>query len=197
MDITNEHVEKIITEYVERYLRGNQAATALRNALAATGVGLRPVIDHLSIRTLDVQERAPEFEAIGFRYDDHLGVIESESWWAKVYRRPGFPAIYIAQAFTDQRGAESSFPGWVQRFSDRNLHHIGVLVDNVEVAIERMHSLGVPFAGKIEGDRRSGFRHIYTEPEVVESQPFTVLELVERHWGFTGFISQPNALTNI
>ncbi len=197
MTITNEHVQKVITDYINRYLNGNRSATLVAQALVHAGIGLRPLVDHISVRTLDVQERAMEFEALGYRYDDHLGVIEADSWWAKLYRRPGFPAVYMSQAFADHRGEDSAIPRWVERFSDNGLHHIALLVEDVDDAVEQMRNYDVTFAGAVEGDRQLGFRHIYTEPELVDGEPFSVLELVERRWGFTGFITQPNLLTTI
>jgi hypothetical protein len=189
MEIANTHVEEIIWSYIDRYIAGNAAAAGLRAALVELGVGLRPLLDHLSIRTTAVAERAREFEALGFLYDDHLGVIERDSWWAKVYRKPGFPAIYLDQAFNDHRGADSPIPQWVEKFTDGQLHHLAIQVDILETAIERLEGRGIRFSGEISGDRESEFRQIYTIPEVVDGVDFTVLELVERRWGYTGFIS--------
>lgn len=189
MEITNRHIDAVIRDYIERYLAGNSAARTITDALAGTGVGLRPVLDHISIRTLDIQERAREFEALGFGYDDHLGVMERDEWWAKVYRKPGFPAIYIDQAFIDNRGARSPIPGWVEKFTDGQLHHIAINVDVLEPAIERLESLGVQFTGTIVGDPGSEFRQIYVQPEIIDGEEFTTLELIERRWGYTGFLS--------
>jgi hypothetical protein len=189
MEITNRHIDAVIWDYIDRYVSGNRAATIVRGALEDLGVGLRPVLDHLSIRTLDVQERALEFEAMGFAYDDVLGVIERDSWWAKVYRKPGFPAIYLDQAFPDARGAESEIPSWVGRFTDGTLHHMAINVGSIEHAVERLSQLGITFTGEIIGEPNSEYRQIYTEPELVDGEPFTTLELVERRWGYIGFLS--------
>lgn len=189
MEITNQHIEAVIRDYVERFVAGNSAARVVVGSLDALGIGLRPVLDHISIRTNDVQERAREFEALGFAYDDRLGVIERDEWWAKVYRKPGFPALYIDQAFIDGRGERSPIPKWVERFSDGQLHHLAICVDTMERAIERFQEIGVRFTGQIIGDPGSAFRSIYTEPEQVDGEAFTTLELVERRWGYTGFLS--------
>ena len=189
MEITNQHVEAVIRDYVERYLAANSSARIVAEALNSLGIGLRPVLDHISIRTLDVQERAREFEALGFAYDDRLGVIERDEWWAKVYRKPGFPAIYIDQAFLEARGERSPIPKWVERFSDGQLHHLAINVDTIEMAISRFQELGVQFTGQIIGDPGSAFRSIYAEPEMVDGEAFTMLELVERRWGYAGFLS--------
>jgi len=189
MEITNRHVEAVIQDYIERYAAGNRAAAVVADALDNLGVGLRPLLDHISVRTLDIQERAREFEALGFVYDDRLGVIERDEWWAKVYRKPGFPAIYIDQAFNDQRGAMSPIPAWVERFTDGQLHHIAISVDLLERAIDRFQTLGVRFRGEIVGEPGSEFRQIYTEPEIVDGEAFSTLELLERRWGYAGFLS--------
>ena len=189
MEISNRHIDAVIWDYIDRYTTGNRAATLLRGALEDLGVGLRPVLDHLSIRTLDVQERALEFEAMGFAYDDNLGVIERDSWWAKGYRKPGFPAIYLDQAFPEARGAESEIPDWVARHTDGVLHHIAINVGSIEHAVERLTSLGIAFTGQIIGEPQSEYRQIYTEPEMIDGHAFTTLELVERRWGYTGFLS--------
>jgi hypothetical protein len=189
MEITNQHVEAVIRDYVERYLAGNSAARIIAGSLDTIGIGLRPVLDHISIRTHDIQERAGEFEALGFAYDDRIGVIQRDEWWAKVYRKPGFPAIYLDQAFIDARGERSPIPKWVERFSDGQLHHLAIAVDTIEGAIAGFGALGVKFTGEIIGDPGSEFRQIYTEPEQVDGEAFTALELVERRWGYTGFLS--------
>lgn len=189
MEITNRHVDAVIWDYIDRYISGNRAARKVREALDDLGIGLRPVLDHLSIRTLNIQERALEFEALGFAFDDNLGVMERDFWWAKVYRKPGFPAIYLDQAFADQRGAESEIPRWVEKFTDGTLHHIAINVDHIEHAVERFKALGLSFAGEIVGEPGSEYRQIYTEPEMIDGMAFTTLELIERRWGYIGFLS--------
>lgn len=188
MDISNQHVERVIFDYVDRYLAGNRMAAQINDAVLQAGIGLRPILDHISIRTLDVQERALEFEALGYFYDDRMGVLERDTYWGKVYRRPGFPVLFLEQAFLDNRSEDSTIPEWVEKFSDGQLHHIAIAVDNIEHAIERFAPLGVRFAGEITGEPKSEFRQIYSEPEVVDGVDFTVIELVERRWGYAGFL---------
>jgi catechol 2,3-dioxygenase-like lactoylglutathione lyase family enzyme len=189
MEIVNRHVESVIQDYVERYLRTNGAATTVRDVLEASGIGLRPVLDHCSIMTRDVQERALEFEALGFSYDDRLGVIERDTWWGKVYRKPGYPAMYLIQDYDDDRSRLSPIPGWVDRHTDAQLHHIAISVDQIEHAVAKLAPLGVVFQGEIAGDPGSEFRQIYTDPEIVDGVAGSVLELVERRWGYMGFLA--------
>lgn len=189
MDIPKKHVGNVIANYVETFVTSNPAASLLREQLAAAGVGIRPVIDHLSFRTLSVPERAREFEALGFAYDDTIGVVERDDFWFKVYRKAGFPAVLIQQAHEDARGASSPIPAWVERFTDGQLHHIGIMVDRLEDAVAALSTVGIGFVGQISGDGDSEFRNVYAEPQMVDGLPATVLELVERRWGFTGFLS--------
>lgn len=189
MEIANRHIEQVIQQYIRQFIESNKAGQIVHSLLAQAGVGLRPSIDHLSIRTLDVQERALEFEALGFRFDTNLGVIERDSWWAKVYRKPGFPPIYLDQAFNDTRGVGSPIPDWVRRFTDAGLHHLAVVVEDIEMAVQRFTEHGISFEHAVSGMPNVPFRQIYSVPELVDGVPHTVLEIVERRWGYTGFIS--------
>jgi hypothetical protein len=189
MEITKKHVAAVINNYIATFIESNAAARILRDRLAAAGVGLRPVIDHISFRTLRVHERAREFEALGFSFDDTIGVVERDDFWYKVYRKPGFPAVLIQQAFEDARGAHSPIPAWVARHTDGELHHVAIAVDRLEHAVAALGEAGISFIGQIVGDADSEFRHIYAQPDLVDGEASSVLEFVERHWGFTGFLS--------
>jgi hypothetical protein len=189
MEITKKHVAAVIDNYIATFVETNRASALVRDRLDAAGVGLRPVVDHISFRTLHIHERAREFEALGFSYDDTVGVVERDEFWYKVYRKPGFPAVLIQQAHEDARGAKSPIPQWVERFTDGQVHHVAILVDRIERAVETLRDAGLTFAGQISGDEDSEFRQIYVEPEIADGEPFTVLELIERHWGYTGFLS--------
>ena len=57
----NSAVEQFFSEYIDDFLTGNRAARGLAESLKATGVGLMPLVDHCTLRTLDVDERAKEF----------------------------------------------------------------------------------------------------------------------------------------
>lgn len=189
MEITRNHITAVIANYVATFVETNRAAQLVRDRLNAAGVGLRPVIDHISFRTLQVHERALEFEALGYGFDDTIGVVERDDFWYKVYRKAGFPAVLIQQAHEDARGASSPIPAWVERFTDGDAHHIAIVVDRLEDAVETLGEAGMRFIGQIVGDIDSEFRQIYAEPEVVDGVPATVLELIERRWGFTGHMS--------
>lgn len=181
-------LETLLRGYIRDFLANNHAAKILAMGLRVLGIGLRPVIDHITFRTLNVDQRAKEFLAHGYRYDRSLGVIEYENWWAKVYRKPGYPTIFIDQAYDGPRGRESLIPGWVRAFGDKVLHHVAVLVDDIESSVYYLEKQGIAFAGSIAGEKYSDLRQIFTKPEIREGKPFSVLEMAERHRGYTGFL---------
>ncbi|MCS7210492.1 MAG: hypothetical protein RMI34_09720 [Chloroherpetonaceae bacterium] len=187
--------EALVERYVAEYLDNNAAARTLNQLLEDIGIGLRPLIDHITIRTTDVERRAEEFLSAGFLEDINLGIVEYDTWWAKVYRRPGLPAVFIDQAYDGERGKGCVIPKWVETFGDQILHHIAVNVADIEKAIAALERHGIEFAGEITGERGTAVRQIFTKPEIRHGMAFTVLELAERHWGYTGFRSvQANTL---
>lgn len=182
-------LEQVIMEYVQEYVSRNAAARVVRDALEEVGIGLFPVVDHITVRTLVIDDRAQEFLRCGYVYSETL---EYEDWWAKVYRAPGCPALFVDQGYEGERGKTSIIPRWVKKFGDRTLHHIAVRVGDIETCMQRLESKGVQFAGAIVGDRGEDLRQVFTVPEQVDGEPFSVLELAERHRGFEGF-SPPQA----
>lgn len=178
-------LDAVITRMTEEFLTRNSAARVLCHALEEAGVGFAPVMDHLTIRTMNIDQRAKEFVALGYGYDETL---QYEDWFAKVYRRAGYPALFVDQAYPDDRGKTSIIPRWVQKFGDQVFHHVAVRVADIEQAILRLKARGVVFAGEIVGARGGMLRQIFTAPEMVDGQPFSVLELAERHQGYQGFL---------
>ncbi|WHZ24181.1 MAG: hypothetical protein OJF47_003293 [Nitrospira sp.] len=178
-------LDAVITRMTADFLAHNRAAQVLRRALDEVGVGFVPVIDHLTIRTIDIDQRAKAFIALGYAYDE---TIHYEDWYAKVYRRPGYPALFVDQAYPDDRGKTSIIPRWVEKFGDQVFHHVAVRVEDIEQAIAKLKSKGVVFAGEIVGAKGGTLRQIFTAPEMVDGQPFSVLELAERHQGYQGFL---------
>lgn len=181
-------LEELLHTYIDDYVQKNQAARVLARGLQVVGVGFMPIVDHLTFRSLSVEKRAEEFLNFGYAYDEKLGVIEHEQWWAKVYRKEGYPDIFIDQAFDGERGKGSLIPEWVQTFGEKCLHHVAVRVENIEEAIFFLEKQGVPFAGNIVGDRGSDLRQIFSKAEMKDGKPFTVIELTERHHGYKGFL---------
>ena len=182
-------LDELLSGYMLDFVTRNLAARTLKRRLDDIGVGFTPLADHLTIRTDDIDRRAEEFLPFGFTLSD---TIDYQDWFAKVYRKPGYPALFIDQAYVDSRGRTSLIPDWVARFGDRTLHHIAVRVEDIERAIDRLQQQGIRFAGSIVGERGGPLRQIFTAPEEVNGMPFSVLELTERHEGFLGF-SPPQA----
>jgi hypothetical protein len=182
-------LEQVITRYANEYAARNQAAAMIKEALENIGIGLFPVLDHITLRTLSIDPRAEEFVLLGYAYSETLTY---DDWWAKVYRAPGCPALFVDQAYEGERGKTSIIPGWVKQFGERTLHHIAVRVEDIELSIRRLTAKGVKFGGRIVGERGGDLRQIFTVPEQVDGQAFSVLELTERHRGFQGF-SPPQA----
>jgi catechol 2,3-dioxygenase-like lactoylglutathione lyase family enzyme len=182
-------LEKLFDHLVADYMSRNSAARILQAKLEDVGVGFRPVIDHITIRTMDVDRRAEEFLALGYAYSETLNY---EDWFAKIYRISGYPALFIDQAYPDRRGESSIIPDWVKQFGDQTLHHVAIRVEDIERAMDRLRTAGVVFTGENGGARGGVLRQIFTAPERVDGQPFSVLELTERHQGFQGF-SPPQA----
>ncbi len=178
-------LDAVLARMTAEFLAHNGAAELLRRALDDIGVGFVPVMDHVTIRTTDIDRRAEEFIGLGYGYDE---TIRYEDWYAKVYRKAGYPALFVDQAYPDDRGKTSIIPRWVEKFGDRVWHHVAVRVEDIEQAIGQLKTRGVVFAGEIVGARGGALRQIFTAPEMVDGQPFSVLELAERHQGYQGFL---------
>ena len=182
-------LDELLSGYIADFVARNGAARTLKQQLDRVGVGFVPLADHLTFRTDDIDRRAEEFIGLGYRFSE---TIEYQDWFAKVYRKPGYPPLFIDQAYADGRGRTSLIPGWVAQFGDRTLHHIAVRVEDIDVAIDRLQQEGIRFVGSIVGERGSPLRQIFTAPEESNGAPFSVMELTERHEGFLGF-SPPQA----
>src|SRR4029078_12129301 len=168
-------LERMVTEYVGR----NRAGKILRGLLEEAGVGFYPVVDHVTLRTLDIDRRAQPFVALGYAYDEKL---QHDDWDAKVYRKTGYPALFVDQAYADARGNTSIIPAWVSSLGDRVFHHFAVRVEDIDGAVSRLKSNGVEFAGSVVGPAGGQLRQIFSSPEMVGGQPFTGLELAARSW---------------
>ena len=178
-------IEKMVADYVAH----NRAARVLKDMLDAAGVGFYPVVDHLTLRTSDIDQRAQQFTGLGYAYSETL---HFNDWYAKVYRKVGYPALFVDQAYPDDRDRTSIIPGWVRKFGDRAFHHVAVRVEDIELAIAKLKEKGIVFAGSIVGERGGQLRQIFSAPEMVDGHAFSVLELAERHRGYQGF-SPPQA----
>ncbi len=183
-----ENIDEILADYIQRFIDSNSAALNMANHLKACGIGLNPLIDHCTIRTHNVDQRAKQFLDLGYKFDNKIGTLEFESWWAKVYRKPGYPALFIDQAFEGKRGEPSLIPNWVNHHGDQCFHHIALLVEDIEQCIQSIQKRGFDVAGEIIGNKDSDLRQVFTKPEIKNGEVYTVLELIERHNGYEGFL---------
>src|SRR4029079_15496892 len=135
-------LERMVTEYVAR----NRAAKILRGLLEEAGIGFYAVGDRVTLRTMDIDRRADQFVTLGYAYDETPNY---DDWYAKVYRKTGYPALFVDQAYSDDRGKTSIIPRWVNAFGDQVFHHVAVRVEDIDRAVARLKSNGVEFAGTI------------------------------------------------
>ena len=182
-------LDTLINKLIDDYVAHNRPARVFQESLNDVGIGLSPVVDHITVRTFSIDKRAQDFVRLGYAYSE---TINYSDWYAKVFRVAGYPALFVDQAYDDERGKTSIIPVWVKKFGDQSLHHVAVLVEDIEQAIQRLEGKGIKFAGKIVGERGDDLRQIFTVPEIVDGEPYSVLELTERHRGFQGF-SPPQA----
>jgi len=191
----NNSIKTFFTTTIEKYLNENTTASILAESLEKCGVGVLPLIDHCTIRTHNVEKRSQIFLEQGFTYDQSIGVLEFDSWWAKVYRKPGWPTLFIDQAYTGKLGKNSVIPEWVNEHGDECFHHIAILVEEIETAMKVLKLKNIEFAGKIVGDPETDLRQVFTTPEIKNGKAYSVLELIERHNGYMGFLPpQANGL---
>lgn len=182
-------LDRLLAGYVDDFVARNTAARVLKRGLDEIGVGFFPVADHLTFRTQNIDRRAETFLRLGYALSETL---HFNDWFAKVYRKAGYPPLFIDQSYPDERGKTSIIPGWVARFGEDTLHHIAIKVEDIEKAMARLERAGIRFAGSIVGEAGGSLRQIFTVPEEVDGIAFSVVELTERHEGFQGF-SPPQA----
>ena len=180
--------DKFFSDYIENFLAGNQVASDLAESLNNSGIGLMPLVDHCTLRTFDVDKRTQEALELGFHYDETIGILEFDTWWAKIFRKPGYPSLFIDQAYSGERGKDSLIPGWVEAHGDQCFHHIAILVEDIESAISAMQQRNAQFGGNIVGEPGTDLRQIFTKPEERNGNVYSVLELIERHNGYMGFL---------
>jgi len=176
--------DPVIDRLLEVYFKGNEAA---RIFAAMTEREAWPLnIDHIAFRCLDIDRRAKAFLDGGYVFEGETVSYPDQGWWAKIYRKPGRPALFVDQAFDDVRGEKSIIPQWVAKFGEEDLHHAALLVKDIDPAIQVLKQAGVEFAGETVGNPGSRLRQIFTASEIRDGAAYTVLELTERN-GYTGF----------
>jgi len=190
--VISKYREPLIQGLLEQYFKENEAARVYLDV--AQEKDWPVFIDHIAIRCHDVDQKSRIFLGIGFEYQGELIEYPDQGWWAKVYRRKDYPALFLDQAYSDERGKPSILPNWVNTFGDHVLHHIAMRVSDIEQVIEAMKAKKIQFAGKIVGARGSRLRQIFTAAEVRQGKAYSVLELAERN-NYEGFVpEQANSL---
>ncbi len=176
--------EAIVDDLIADYTQENRAAI---NYLKVSQEHAWPIIiDHIALRCLNVEQRVSTFLEHGYVFQNESVEYPEQGWWAKIYRKAGRPVLFVDQAYDDQRGAKSIIPDWVKRFGDQHLHHVAVLVEDIESAVAVMKKNGTAFSGQIVGSPGSRLRQIFSVAENRSGAPYTVLELTERN-NYTGF----------
>jgi hypothetical protein len=183
-------LEELLHSYLEAYLAGNHAARVVAKGLRIMGVGFRPAIDHISFQTLDIDGRAREFIELGCECEPDLGLVHGSNWWAKIYRKEGYPALLIRQPIKDERVRKSTIPDWVAAHGDKNIFYVSVRVEDIESAVFFLEKQGIPFADKIVGDKQSDLRQVFAVPEIRDGKALSLFGLAERHRGFQGIVAQ-------
>ena len=188
-------VEQILARYSEpliqrplaEYFRDNEAARRFVEVSAKRNWPV--IVDHLTIRCLDIDRRARPLLAIGYQDRNEIVEYPEQGWWARVYRKAGYPAMFIDQSYADERGKKSFLSAWVKRFGEECFHHVAVLVNDIEAVKTAMEAEGIEFSGEIVGPRGTRLRQIFTAAEQREGQAYSVLELAERH-NYDGFVPE-------
>ncbi|MBI3591809.1 MAG: hypothetical protein HY094_10580 [Candidatus Melainabacteria bacterium] len=156
------------------------------------------VIDHLTVRTYSIDKAAEHYIKLGYKYDETI-TYGDEGWYAKVYRHEKFPALFVDQSYDDAKSDQQIIKKWVDKFGDKEFHHIAVLLPQgveIEEAIDYLKKKGVNFPGKVTGPKGTRLRQIFTQAEVIDNFPYSVLELAQRNKDpktgkyYTGFIHE-------
>ena len=179
--------EPLIQDLLKQYFAESEAARVYLKV--AKEKAWTVIIDHITVRCHHVDPKAQEFLKMGYEYQGELIEYPDQGWWAKVYRKKDYPALFLDQAYEDERGKSSILPEWVNIFGDHVLHHIAMRVTAIEQAIEAMKVQKVQFAGQIVGKRGSWLRQIFTSAEVRQGKAYSVLELAERN-NYDGFVPE-------
>jgi len=188
--------EKLIYDPTVTYFDKNLAAR--KYAEVCEEQSWNCILDHLTVRTYNIDTASKRYEKFGYRYDEKIDY-KAEGWYAKVYRHDKFPTLFIDQSYDDTSESQQIIKKWVDKFGDKEFHHIAVLLPQgveIEEAIDSLKKKGVNFPGKITGPKGTRLRQIFTQAEVIDGYPYSVLELTQRNKDpksgkvYTGFIHE-------
>ena len=188
--------EKLLYEPLVAYFEKNTASRKYAEVCEENKWEL--FIDHLTIRTYKIDESAKKYEKLGWKYETTIEYL-NEGWWAKVYRHPKYAPMFIDQTYDNAPSDKQLLKKWVDKFGDRDFHHLAFRIPQgveIEEAVNLLEKKGVKFPGKITGQKGSRLRQIFTQAEVIDSVPFSVIELAQRNKDpktsqvYEGFISE-------
>ena len=140
-------------------------------------------MDHLTVRTYNVDRASEEYIKSGYKYDEKVDY-RNEGWYAKVFRHPKYPTLFIDQSYDNAKEDQKIIKRWVDKFGDKEFHHIAVQLPQgveIEEAIDHLKKKGINFPGKITGPKGTQLRQIFTQAEVIDGFPYSVLELTQRN----------------
>lgn len=173
--------EKAIYDRIVIYFEKNLAARKYAEVCEEKGWNCIP--DHLTVRTYNVDKASEEYIRYGYKFDEKVDY-RNEGWYAKVFRHPLYPALFIDQTYDDAPESQQIIKKWVAKFSDKEFHHIAVRLHEgieIEEAIEHLKKKGINFPGKVTGPKGTQLRQIFTQAEVIDRFPYSVLELAQRN----------------
>lgn len=186
LESINKEVEKYrgkkeIYEPLLAYFKGNTAAQKYLELCKEKNWAFE--IDHAAIRTKDVNKTSKTYLELGWEFDEKIDY-PIEGWWANVYRHPMYPTLFIDQSYKADKEKKQIIKEWVSKFGEGKVHHIGVLLPEeveIEEVIKLLEKKSVSFPGKITGEKGTRLRQIFTQAEVINGYPYTVLELTQRN----------------
>ena len=141
--------EKAVYDRVVTYFEKN--TTARKYAEVCEEKNWEILYDHFTVRTYDVDKSAKEFEPMGFKFEERIDY-KNEGWYAKVYRHPIYGAMFIDQNYDDAPEAKKIIKAWVEKFTDKDFHHIAFRLPlgiEIEEAIDALKKKGIEFPGSI------------------------------------------------
>ncbi len=181
-----EDTDKFLRMTCTNYLDSNKSAFKVIEQIKQAGIGWFQMIDHVTFRTHNIEKKAEEIKRFGYIYEETL---EFENWWGNIYSLKGMPLVFIDQSYEGEKGKGSLIKEWVDEFGDQNLHHIAILVENIEDSVDFFNSkLNIEFSSGIYGEPKANLRQIFTKPEIKNGKAFSVLELIERNNGYMGLL---------
>lgn len=187
--------ESLIYDFIVLYFEKNTASRKYAEVCEEKGWEL--YIDHLTVRTYKIDKAAKKYEAIGYKHETNVEYPE-EGWWAKVFRHPKYPPMFIDETYDNAPQDKQIIKKWVDKFGDKEFHHLAFRIPQgveMEEAVDLLKKKGVNFPGKITGPKGTRLRQIFSQAEVVDGVPFSVIELAQRNKDkngkiYEGFISE-------